>query len=150
MPAAAGVTGLQSYKFGRTVTIPVTWQGEFPESIYMNIKNNRSSGLHSLVLLEIDTENKKHISIPQTLRQLATVSEQRSENVINSETLTVGIARLEAPDMIVKAGTLAEVAQIDFGLPPFALIFPGSLHFVEAEALHVLCGARKDLVNMKP
>ena len=148
MPAAAGVTGLQSYKFGRTVTIPAAWPGEFPESIYTNIKNNRTSGLHSLVLLELDTENKNYISIPEALRQLSAPSEQRSENAINSQTLTVGIARLEAPDMIVKAGTVAEVAQVDFGEPPFALIFPGSLHFVEAEALHVLCGARKDLVNM--
>jgi diphthine synthase len=149
MPAAAGVTGLQSYKFGRTVTIPLSWQGAFPESIYLNIKSNLASGLHSLVLLEIDTENKKHISPPQALKQLLSVSEQRSENIINSGTLTVGIARLEASDMIVKAGTLAEVSQIDFGLPPFALILPGSLHFVEAEALHVLCGARRDLVSVK-
>ena len=150
MPAAAGVTGLQSYKFGRTVTIPATWQGEFPESVYTNIKNNHLSGLHSLVLLEIDTENKKYVSIPQALKQLSAQSRKRSEDTINFETLTVGIARLEAPDMIVKAGTVAEVAQVDFGVPPFALIFPGSLHFVEAEALQVLCGARKDLVNMKP
>ena len=32
--AASGATGLQSYKFGRTVTIPATWQGDLPESIY--------------------------------------------------------------------------------------------------------------------
>ena len=102
------------------------------------------------MLLEIDTENKRYISIPLALKQLSALSERQSENVINSETLTVGIARLEAPDMIVKAGTVTEVAQIDFGEPPYALIFPGALHFVEAEALHVLCGARKDLVNMKP
>ena len=150
MPAAAGVTGLQSYKFGRTVTIPAAWRGEFPESIHMNIRNNQLSGLHSLVLLEIDIENNKYVSIPQALNQLSALSEKLSEKAINSETLTVGIARLEAPDMIVKAGTVAEVSQIDFGMPPFALIFPGSLHFVEAEALHQLCGARKDLVNIRP
>ncbi len=49
----------------------------------------------------------------------------------------------------MKAGTVTEVTQVDFGEPPFTLVLPGSLHFVEAEALHVLCGARKDLVNMK-
>ncbi len=93
MPSAAGVTGLQSYKFGRTVTIPAAWQGEFPESVYTNIKSNLSSGLHSLVLLEIDTETKKYVSIPQALKQLSTISRQRSEYVINSETLIVGIAQ---------------------------------------------------------
>ena len=147
MPAAAGVTGLQSYKFGRTVTVPASWQGEFPSSIYMNIKHNRISGLHSLVLLEIDRENMKHVTISLALKQLLAQSRQISDDTINPKTLTVGIARLEAPDMIVRAGTVDEIAEIDFGEPPYVVIFPGSLHFVEAEALQVLCGARKDLVS---
>lgn len=150
MSAAAGVTGLQSYKFGRTVTIPASWQGEFPESIYAGIKNNLVSGLHSLVLLEIDVDNKKYVSIPLALKQLLSFSERQSENVIRSGTLVVGLARLEAPDMIVRAGTVSEVAQVDFGDPPYVLIFPGHLHFVEAEALHLLCGAPSELVNVNP
>jgi hypothetical protein len=48
--------------------------------------------------------------------------------------------------MMVKAGTVSEVARMDFGGPPYCLIFPGPLHFVEMEALQVFCGARKDLV----
>src|SRR3972149_5940271 len=68
--AVAGATGLQSYKFGRTVTIPATWQGELPESIYTGIKSNLASELHSLVLLEIDVENNKYISIPLALTEL--------------------------------------------------------------------------------
>lgn len=148
--AAAGVAGLQSYKFGRTVTIPVSWQGEFPSSTYTSIKNNLGSGLHSLVLLEIDVENKKHISIPLALNQLLSFSARQPENLITPETLVVGLARLEAPDMIVKAGRVSEITRVDFGAPPYTLIFPGPLHFVEAEALHLLCGAPKDLVNVKP
>lgn len=148
-PAAAGVTGLQSYKFGRTVTIPASWQGEFPESVYLAIKRNLSSGLHSLVLLEVDVENKRHINIPEGLKQLLAISKRKSENAIAPETLVVGISRLEAPDMKVKAGTISELAQTDFGEPPYALIIPGPLHFVEAEALELLCGARKELVAGK-
>jgi diphthine synthase len=67
--AASGATGLQSYKFGRTVTIPATWQGEMPESIYTGIKSNLASGLHTLVLLEIDVENNKYISIRKHTRE---------------------------------------------------------------------------------
>lgn len=147
--AAAGVTGLQSYKFGRTVTIPASWQGEFPESVYLAIKRNLSSGLHSLVLLEVDVENKRHISIPEGLKQLLAVSKHKSEGAIVPETLVVGISRLEAPDMQVKAGTISELAQVDFGEPPYALIFPAQLHFVEAEALELFCGARKELAAGK-
>jgi len=147
--AASGATGLQTYKFGRTVTIPATWQGGLPESIYTGIKSNLASGLHSLVLLEIDVENNKYISIPLALKQLFSYSESTRENAIKSETLAIGIARLEAPDMTVKAGKISELANWDFGEPPYVLIFPGPLHFVEAEALQTFCGAPKELVNLK-
>ena len=147
--AAAGVTGLQSYKFGRTVTVPFSWQGEFPESVYLAIKRNLSSGLHSLVLLEVDVENERLISIPEGLRQLLAVSKRKSETAIVPETLVVGIARLEAPDMQVKAGAISELIEIDFGEPPYAIVFPGQLHFVEAEALELLCGARKEMLAGK-
>jgi len=147
--AAAGVTGLQSYKFGRNATIPVSWQGEFPESVYLAIKRNLSSGLHSLVLLEVDVENKRHISIAEGLKQLLAVSKRKSDAAIVPETLVVGISRLEAPDMQVKAGTVSELKQIDFGEPPYTVIFPGQLHFVEAEALELFCGARKELMAEK-
>jgi len=141
--AAAGVTGLQSYKFGRTVTVPASWHGTFPESVCVTIKNNLVSGLHSLVLLEIDVENNTYISIPAALKQLLGVS----ENLIRPETLVVGVARIEALDMVVRAGTVSEVMRTDFGGPPYVLIFPGQLHFVEAEALQLFCGASKELVT---
>jgi diphthine synthase len=145
--AAAGVAGLQSYKFGRTVTVPALWRDEFPESIYQAIKSNLAVGLHSLVLLEIDVENKKYVSIPLALKQLLAVSQKRNDNTIQPDTLVVGLARLESPDMIFKAGSITDIAQMEFGEPPYVLIFPGPLHFVEAEALEVFCGAPKKLVN---
>jgi diphthamide biosynthesis methyltransferase len=51
--------------------------------------------------------------------------------------------------MTVKAGKVSELANWDFGEPPYVLIFPGQLHFVEAEALQAFCGALKELVNPK-
>lgn len=145
--AISGVTGLQSYKFGRTVTIPVSLNDEFPESIYLGIKNNMALGLHSLVLLEVDVEGKRHVSIPEALIQLLAYSERKHENAITERTLVVGAARLEAPDMVVKAGTVEELARWNFGDPPFVMVFPGQLHFVEAEALHVFCDAPRELMS---
>jgi len=148
--AVAGVTGLQSYKFGRTVTVPVSWQGEFPEGVYMGIKNNLASGLHSLVLLEVDVENKRHITIPEALRQILSFSEGRPEHEITPETLVIAIARLESSDMLVHAATLSHLLAMDFGNPPYALVFPGRLHFMEAESLRQFCGASGELVNPRP
>jgi diphthine synthase len=144
--AAAGVTGLQSYKFGRTVTVPLLQRDGLPESVYKGIELNLELGFHSLVLLEVDVENRRHVSIPQALDRLLGFSERTPNPLIKPDTLVVGVARLEAPDMIVLAGTVSEIMRVNFGEPPHSLIFPGTLHFVEAEALEVFCGAGKELV----
>jgi len=148
--AVAGVTGLQSYKFGRTVTIPATHEGEFPESIYMAIKSNMESGLHTLILVEIDLEHKRHITIPQALNRLLAFAQRRPDRMVTPETLVVGAARLESPNMTLKAGTAKEIAQTDFGEPPYTLIIPSRLHFMEAEALQAFCGADRELVDQTP
>ena len=44
-------TGLNVYKFGRTVTLP---ENSKPESIIEHIKKNDSIGLHTLILLDIN------------------------------------------------------------------------------------------------
>jgi diphthine synthase len=145
--AAAGVAGLQSYKFGRTVTIPAERAGGVPESVYAGLRTNLEAGLHSLVLLEVDTENKRLVTIPQALEGLIAFSAQRGDHLIGEDTLVVGLARLEAPDMVVHASTSSGLMRVSFGEPPYCLIIPGKLHFVEAEALRVFCGAPKALVG---
>jgi len=145
--AAAGVTGLQSYKFGRTVTVPVSQYNQLPESVYAALKANADAGLHSLVLLEIDVEANRWITIAQALDQLLSFAVQVRESLIRPETLAIGLARLEAPDMIVRASTVSDLMSLDFGRPPYCLIFPAKLHFVEAEALQIFCGASTELVG---
>jgi len=145
--ASAGVTGLQSYKFGRTTTVPVSYEGKFPVSVIQTIVSNLSSGLHSLVLLEIDVEHNQFVSIPSALKLLWANSENLPGTPITDSTLVVGVARLEAPDMQVFAGRLVDVMRTEFGEPPYLLIFPGKLHFVEAEALQLICHAPKELVS---
>jgi len=145
--ASAGATGLQSYKFGRTTTIPVSYEGKFPMSVIQSIASNLSLGLHSLVLLEIDVEHNQLVSISSALQLLWANSENIPGAPITDSTLVVGLARLEAPDMQVIAGRLVDVMRTEFGEPPYLLIFPGKLHFVEAEALQLICHAPKELVS---
>ena len=146
--AAAGVTGLQSYKFGRTTTVPVSYEGLFPVSVIQTIASNLSSGLHSLVLLEIDVEHNQFVSISSALKLLWANSDKMRTAPITDSTLVIGVARLEAPDMQLSAGKLIDVMSADFGEPPYLLIFPGKLHFVEAEALQLICHAPKELVGL--
>ncbi|MBA3044450.1 diphthine synthase, partial [archaeon] len=47
--AASGLLGLQSYKFGRTTTIPFPEKDYLPESPYEVIRQNKENGLHTLI-----------------------------------------------------------------------------------------------------
>jgi diphthine synthase len=98
------------------------------------------------VLLEVDVENKRHVSISQALGRLLAVSAKTFNSQIRPETLAIGIARLGAPDTKIRAARVSELQRMEFGEPPHCLVFPAALHFVEAEALRIFCGATKDLV----
>jgi len=141
--AVSSVVGLQNYKFGRTVTVPVVEAGTMPESPYDFIKENLNRGLHTLVLLDIKAEEKTYMTIPQALKQLLATEEKRRENVITNQSLAVGVARIGSDDMKIKAGRVERVQSYDFGGPPHSIVIPGKLHFMEAEALQVLAGAER-------
>lgn len=138
--AAAALTGLQSYKFGRTITIPFS-SGAIPESPYQFLKNNLQAGLHTLILLDLHAERDQYMTIPEGLEYLIDVERKRRENVLQENTLVVGIARAGADDMLIRAATADQLREIDFGLPPHCLIVPTNLHFIEMEALKVFAKA---------
>jgi diphthine synthase len=73
------------------------------------------------------------------------VEEKHRKMIITGETLAVGVARAGSDDPTVKAGFLRDILDYDFGKPPYSLILPGDLHFMEAEALTVLAGAPEGL-----
>jgi len=141
--AVSSVIGLQNYKFGRTVTIPIVEAGTMPESPYDFVNENLNRGLHTLVLLDIKAEEKNYMTIPQALKQLLAIEEKRRENVVTNQTLAVGVARIGSEDMKIKAGRVERLQSYDFGGPPHSLVIPGKLHFMEAEALQILAGAER-------
>lgn len=144
--AIAGATGLQNYKFGRTVTIPFK-STSTSEAAYENICENRLRGLHTLGLLDLDAENKKYMTIPEGLGQLAEVDQRKGNGCVTLSTLAVGVARLGSPKATVRADTVKILMGFEWGGPPHSLVFPGKLHFMEAEALEILCGAGRDLLE---
>lgn len=144
--AAAGVTGLEVYKFGRTVTIPSPRTNPLPESVYDFIKDNRRIGLHTLALLDTEDEG---FTIPEAIRVLFKLEAVKRAGMITEDTLVVGLARVEAPDCIVKTDKAGNLMKADFGRPPHSIILPGKLHFVEGEALQLLAGASRALVEVQ-
>ena len=139
--AAPAAVGLQSYKFGRSVTVPFVDGGCLPGSVYDYCKANRSLGLHTLLLLDARAEEGRYMSVSEALKILSRLEEERGENVFPDDRLMVGMARLGGPDAVVKADRLDRLKSFNFGGPPHTLIAPGRLHFMEVEALKVLAGA---------
>jgi diphthine synthase len=144
LSAAIGLSGLHNYKFGKSVTVPFPDETS-SETPYAIIAQNKKFGLHTLCFLDIKADEKRFLSIPEGLNALLKVEVKRKERAVTMDTLVVGIARAGSNDPAVKAGYLKEVLNYDFGGPPHSLIFPGQLHFMEAEALIVLAGAPEKL-----
>jgi diphthine synthase len=128
--SAVTETGLSLYKFGRTVTMPFPEKGP-ADAVLRSIQGNLSEGLHTLVLLDLDNEQKKYMSAPQAIQSLI-------DSGVSPDTLVVGVARLGQPDAIIRAGRAADIASHDFGEPPHSLVVPGLLHFLEEDALRTL------------
>jgi len=140
LSAVIGLSGLHNYKFGKSVTIP--FPNDTPsETPYSVIAQNRKRGLHTLCLLDIKVEDRRYLSVRDALRELLRVEEKRKKLVVTEGTLVVGISRAGSSEPAVRSGLVRDVLDYDFGEPPHSLVFPGKLHFMEAEALRVLAGA---------
>ena len=143
--AVIGLSNLQYYKFGRSVTIPFTDRSFVSETPYEVITENKKIGLHTLCFLDVRAEEKRYMTIGDALNIIKLLEEKRRMEVATLNTLVVGIARAGSTDSVVKAGYINEIKHYDFGAPPHCLIFPGKLHFMEAEALVVLADAPEEV-----
>jgi len=125
--------GIQIYKIGQVVSIPLKQKEFDPRSFYDLIERNLKQGLHTLILLEAQDKDN-FVSIREAIQRILELSRERN-GLINENSLAVGIARLGFDDQIIKFGRIKEIENIDFGGPPHALIILGKLHFMEEEAL---------------
>jgi diphthine synthase len=61
--SAVGCCGLQVYRFGEVVSVPLWTQKWRPDSWYPKILQNRKSGLHTLVLVDIKVKERTEENI---------------------------------------------------------------------------------------
>ncbi len=139
--AVCAATGLQAYKFGRTVTLPHIESSSPPASPYDHIGANLENGLHTLILLDLTTEKGYYMAIKEGLEYLQQIELNRKQNIIHDNKLIIGVARAGGDDVVARSGTVRELLKYDFGGPPHSLVMPSQLHFMEVEALQILTGA---------
>ena len=128
-----GIVGLELYKYGKTTSIP--FHNKDVEAPYDVIKQNKNNKLHTLLLLDIDAEHNKHMTIREAIEYLLRVENKRREKVFTKTTTCVGVARLGSEKPKIISGTAEQLLKADFGEPLHSLIVPGELHFVEEDAL---------------
>lgn len=133
MSAIISLSGLHNYKFGKTVTVP--FPENFSETPYNVIAQNKKIGLHTLCLLDLKAKENQYLTINQAIILLREVEQKKKNKVITPDTVAVGIARVGSDKPVLKADFINDLANFDFGDPPYSLIIPGELHFMEVDSL---------------
>ncbi len=140
--AAAGLIGLQSYKFGPSATIP------FPDNLstrpYEILAENVKRGLHTLLLLDI--RDGRAMTSKEAIAIMLRLEKRLSKKVFTPDTLLAVVARAGSDDAVVRSDRIEKLQGRDFDLPNI-LVVPGKLHFIEAEALRIFAGAPEETVS---
>src|SRR5881396_2873921 len=144
LTAASGALGLQAYKFGRTTTVPFPSPGFAPTSPLEPILENRRTGLHTLVLLDL-REDGSFLAPRDAIASLLRMASAIGTSEFGPQTLACALSQVGSPQVRAFAGPIADLAGRDLGPPLHCLVIPGALHFLEKEALVAFAGAPHDL-----
>lgn len=138
--AACGLTGLQSYRFGKATTLPFPGSRgpAVPRSVTDTLTANADRGLHTLVFLDIEADDDRYLTADAAAGALADAY---------GDALAVAVARAGSPAPVVAADRLSVLADRSFGDPLHLLVVPGELHDMEAEALRAFADAPSELVS---
>ena len=132
---AVGEVGLELYKYGKTTSIPFIEDHPNLETPYQVIKENKE--LHTLCLLDLKPKENRFMTIKEAVEVLEKIEERKQAGIISEDSLVIGCARLGSDDSIINAGKLKDIKKVNYGKPPYCLIIPGKLHFVEKEMLEL-------------
>ena len=124
--SAIGITGLEVYKFGKITSIP--FDNENIKAPYEVMQNNLKNNLHTLFLLDLNLEKKEFLKIKDAIEYLI-------KQGMPEDQLCLGCARIGSDNPTIKKGEAKNLKNIDFENPPYCLIIPAKLHFIEEEAL---------------
>lgn len=133
--AAAGMAGLQHYKFGRTTTLALPEDNYFPTSPLDMILENKERGLHTLVLLDIQAHRNRYMTAAEGAEIILEMEKKSETGKIDEDTMAIAVLRAGRDDGDVVYADLKTLSSMDLGVPPHCLIVPGNLHFMEEDML---------------
>lgn len=144
--AAAGLTGLQQYRFGRAATVPFPDHfpdGGLPDSVVAAVQENDERGLHTLLYLDISLDDVTREKLAGDLTERCLSADAAAAHLLEGldDRLGVAVARAGSQSPRVETDQLSVLAERSFGEPLHLLVLPGTVHDLEAEALRAFAGA---------
>lgn len=159
---AIGVTGLQLYNFGSTVSIPFWDSGWEPDSFFEKISENLFRGLHTLCLLDIKVKEQtienlmkgkkiyeppRYMSTQVAAQQLLAIIERKKKDndsiSPNEETEVIAVARIGSDSQKLVSSTLKNLVHIDMGSPLHSLVIIGETHELERNSIKNMASDHK-------
>lgn len=134
--AAAGLAGLQNYRFGKSVSVPYPYGKWFPMTPIEVISSNLEENLHTLVFLDIQKDKERYMTISEAVDIL----EEQAKRAGKTIPLYIGVARAGSDEPAVHAGNAEDMKNFSFGDPLHILIVPAELHDIEREYLERFAG----------
>lgn len=122
-----GDSGLRLYNFGKITSVP--FENENIKAPLEVIKNNLGLGYHTLVLLDLEPDNDKYMSVSEALGFLV-------KNGMEDR-ICVGFGGLGCLEPEIKVGKASELIKSKMIKYPQCLVVCGKLSFVEEEALEM-------------
>ncbi|RQH01346.1 diphthine synthase [Natrarchaeobius oligotrophus] len=145
--ATSALTGLQNYRFGKATTLPFPYAhgaDGLPASVTDTIDDNRADGLHTVVYLDIKVGHER---VEEDEYMTADIGADLLADAY-PDLVGVAVARAGSPAPLVEAGTMADLAEREFGDPLHLLVIPGECHPLEADALVELAGADREALEV--
>jgi len=118
-------TGLQLYKFGKVASMPAWKKSYEPSSFMETVKQNKSIGAHSLILVDIG------LDFMDALKQLKIAAKEQDvkvDRIVLCQSLGTKFAK-------IFYGTLGFFDTFDAVRKPYCIIIPDKMHFVEEDVL---------------
>lgn len=128
--SAVAESGLSSYRFGETTTIPWPRKDYNPKSFVNIIEKNSKSNLHTLLLLDTQPQ----MSIQQAMEIILSTKTKK----ITNKTKFIAISALGSEKPTIVYETTEKLLGMQFEAFPQSLIMPAKLNHIEEEMVNLL------------
>ncbi|MGC9010394.1 MAG: diphthine synthase [Sulfolobales archaeon] len=143
---ALAASGLMIYRLGRVATITFPRDNILSEYPYLILRENLARNLHTVFLLDIDTEKNIFMSVKEAIEILLTLEEKIKEGIFSPRNLVLAVSI--GSDILLCGGEANYLIMNPPNRYPQILIVPAKLYFTEEEYLRELGLLNNKCVNI--